>query len=123
VDARVPAPRPDIALERRLLAVVEDVARRQQEDDDVIATQPPVGEDGGVLGGVDVDAVPRAEVSECLDGGRDRVVAEAGGLREEQDPELRRRSCRRPRPSAVSAAATASTRTAAARVVGTTETR
>ena len=75
----------DVALERRLLHIVQHVAGREQEDDGVVAGEVCVGECAGVLGRIDGEAVVRAERLHRLHGSRDRGVAEAGRLREDQD--------------------------------------
>ena len=85
VDADPAATRVDVALERRLLDVVEHVARREQEDDGAVAREVRVAEGATVLRRIDVEAVSCAECRDRLHGSRDRGVAEPGRLREDED--------------------------------------
>ena len=66
VNARVAAAGPDVALERGLLGGVEHVAGRAQEDHYVAVRQIGVGEQGGVLRGVDLEAVLHAHLSDLV---------------------------------------------------------
>ena len=75
----------DVALERGLLLVVQDVAGREQEHHRAVLPEVRVREGAAVLGLVDAEAVRRTEVLDGLDRGRDRVVPELGGLREDED--------------------------------------
>jgi hypothetical protein len=84
VDARVAAPALDVALERGLLVVVEDVARGRQPDHDVVLPEVRVGEGRAVLGRVDGEAVLGAQPLDRGDAGPDRAVAEACGLAEDE---------------------------------------
>ena len=84
VDAGVAAARADEALERRLLGVVEHVTGGREEDHRVVVAEDVVGEPGRVLGGVDLPVLVGAELAERGDARADRVVPEAGGLREHQ---------------------------------------
>ena len=84
VDADVAVAGRDVALEGGLLSVAEDVARGRQEDDGLVLGEVRVVELGRILGGIDGEAVGRAELLDRRDAGRDRVVAEAGGLGEDQ---------------------------------------
>ncbi len=85
VDADVTAAGGHVVLERLLLFGVEDVAGGGEEGDGVVAGQVAGGELGGGLGGVDRDAGVLADLLQGLDARGDRVVAEAGGLGEDQD--------------------------------------
>src|SRR5690606_24742708 len=88
VDAGVAATVLDVLLERRLLLVVEDVTGRREPDDDVVLGEVLGGEGTGVLGGVDGEAVLLAQLLDRRDPRGDGVVAERGGLGEDQGAEL-----------------------------------
>jgi hypothetical protein len=80
------------ALERRALGGVEDaLAVVVEEDHDLVVAQAGVGEDRRILGQRHGEVLVRAHL---LQGGlarRDRrLVAEAGGLGEDEDVEARR---------------------------------
>ena len=78
----------DVALERRLLGVVEDVAGRAQEDHDVVVGEVRVGERGGVLGRVDLEPVLRRHLGDGDGALRDALgVPEGRGLGEDQGAE------------------------------------
>ena len=84
MDAGVTAAALDVALEGALLRVVEDLAGGGEEDDDVERRQVGVGELRRVLGGHDGEAVGRADLLDRRDAGRDGVVPEAAGPREDE---------------------------------------
>jgi hypothetical protein len=86
VDADVAIARPDVALEGVLLQWGQDVAGGGQPDDRVVLREVHVRERGRVLGGVDRESVGGADLLDCRDACRNRVVAEAGGLGEDEDP-------------------------------------
>ena len=97
VDPDVAVARRDVALERALLLIGEDVARGGQPDDRLVLSEVRVGEGGRVLGGVDREAVGRADLLDCGDAGRDRIVPERGRLGEHEHPLQRcggRSACR-----------------------------
>ena len=89
MDARVAAAAPDESLEGCLLGRLEHVARREQEHDRAVAPQVRVREVSRVLCGIDGDPALLPKVAKCPHGVWDRVVPEAGGLREEQHARLR----------------------------------
>src|SRR5690242_10405456 len=74
-----------IALKRRLLGRIENVAGGQQEDHRIVARQPLVGELSGILSEIGAPAMLTRQLTErCLRRGN-RVVAELGGLREDEN--------------------------------------
>src|SRR5690606_8478853 len=85
VDAHVAAAVLDVALERLLLVGVQDVTGGGQEGHRVVLGEVGGGELAGLLGRVDGDAGRAAEFLQRGDALRDGVVAEAGGLGEDQD--------------------------------------
>src|SRR5690606_34799852 len=87
VDAGVAATVLDVTLERPLLLGVQDVTGRR-EPDDVVVRQVLLGERPGVLGGVDGEVVLLAQLLDRRDPRGDGVVAERGGLGEDQGAEL-----------------------------------
>ena len=84
VDADEATACTDVAFERRLLPVVEDVAGREREHDRVVASESRVRERRGVFRRVDREGVRRTEPLQRLHGRGDRRVPEAGGLREDE---------------------------------------
>jgi hypothetical protein len=74
----------DVVLERRLLLRVEHVAGGREEHDRVVLGELRGVELRRVLGRVDGEGVGGAERLDGGDPGRDRVVPEACGLREDQ---------------------------------------
>ncbi len=89
MDADETAARLDVALERRLLFVVEDVAGGAQEDHHFVLLEFGVIEDARrVFGPEDVEVVELAEVTDGVDGFVDGFVVPAGGFCEQQDAEL-----------------------------------
>lgn len=87
------AARLDKTLKRGLLSRLENIARREQEDDSAIARQVRIVEHCGVLCCIHSEAVALAEPLYSPDGGRDRVVAKARGLREHENAPLLNRRC------------------------------
>jgi hypothetical protein len=87
VDSRVTAAGPDVAFEGTLLRLVQHVTGGAQPHHDVISGEVAVGERGGVLGRVDPEVVTGAELLDRGHPGRDRVVPERRGLREDQRAE------------------------------------
>ncbi len=87
VDARVPAAVLDVALERGLLVVVEDVARRGQPHDGVVLREVLVRERSCVLGRGHLEVVLLAELLDRRDARGDRPVPEPGGLAEDEHVE------------------------------------
>ncbi|CAM5451318.1 hypothetical protein STENM36S_05887 [Streptomyces tendae] len=85
VDAHVAAAVLDVVLERLLLVGVEDVTGGGQEGDRVVLGQVGRGELSGLLGRGDRDAGRGAQLLQRGDALGDGVVAEAGGLGEDQD--------------------------------------
>lgn len=85
VDADEAAAPVDVFLQGALLGVVQDVAGGGEEDDGLVVGEVLRGEGGHVLGGGDGEVVLRAELLEGGDARRDGVVAESGGLGEDQD--------------------------------------
>ncbi|MEN9358489.1 MAG: hypothetical protein RL095_24 [Verrucomicrobiota bacterium] len=85
VNAGVAAAGLDVGLEGLLLFAVENIHGGGEEDDAAEALELGAGESGGVLGGFHREAVLGAELFQCGDAVGDRVVAEAGGLGEDQD--------------------------------------
>ena len=89
VNADEAAARPDVALERGLLLVVEDVAGGAEEDHRLVLLELRVVEHArGVLGPEHVEVVQLAETTDRRDAFVDRFVVPAGGLREQQHAEL-----------------------------------
>jgi hypothetical protein len=86
VDAEPAVTGPDVALEGGLLRVVEQVAGGRQEHRGLVAGEAGVGDPVGVLGGVDLQAELDADVAQRVDAVGDGLVAEAGGLGEDQHP-------------------------------------
>lgn len=74
----------DVALERVPLPGVEGFLTVGEEGDGLVPRQPFVGEDRGILCLGHGEAVFLAELFDGREGGRDRVVPEAGRLVEEQ---------------------------------------
>jgi len=84
VDADEATPLADEALERCLLLVVQHVAGRAQEDDCTEARQAIIGELTCIFGGGGAPAAFSGKPHQRLHGGRDRLVAVAGGPREDE---------------------------------------
>ncbi len=91
VHTRVPAAVGDVALERRLLVVVEHVTRGGQPDHRVVVVQVVVGEGGRVLGGVHREPVFRPQVLDRRDSRGDRAVPVPRRLGEDEHARLLRR--------------------------------
>jgi hypothetical protein len=90
VDAEVAVAGPDVALEGGLLRVVEDVAGGAEPDHGVVLGEVRVRERVGVLGGVDLEALPAAELADRGGAVGDAVgVPERGRLGEDEYAELR----------------------------------
>jgi len=88
VDAGEPTAGADEALEGGLLARVENVSRRAEEDDDPVPREFRRSETAGVLG-VNAETMLGAQRSDGGNALRNRVVAKAGRLREDEDGEPR----------------------------------
>src|SRR3954452_25040644 len=92
MDAEEAAAATDVALERAPVGLARDgLSRRRQEDEGVVAGEVAVGERPLVLGLLHGEAMRPAEPPDRRDPDGDRVVAEAGGLREHEHAKARRR--------------------------------
>src|SRR6266446_1397365 len=89
VDAGEPAAGADEALEGGLLARVENVSRRAEEDDDPEPREFRHSEAAGVFRAVDAETMLGAQRFDRGNALRNRVVAKAGRLREDEDGEPR----------------------------------
>src|ERR1700730_12028224 len=89
VDAGEPAAGADEGLEGGLLAWVEDLSRGAEEDDDSVPGEFRRSEAAAVLGAVDAEPVLGTQRFDRGNALRDRVVAKAGRLREDEDGEPR----------------------------------
>src|SRR6516165_12183132 len=94
MDAGEPAARPDVAFKCSLLAVVEDVTGGAQEYDHLVPSELRIGEARGVLRAVDRETMVGPERLDGGDAVRNRVVAKAGRLAENEDRELGLRALR-----------------------------
>ena len=81
-----------IALEGSLLVRVEDVSGGAEEHDDLVSSEFRISEAAGILRAVDGETVLGAQRFDGGDPCRDRVVAKAGRLREDEDGEPRLRA-------------------------------
>src|SRR4051812_2213377 len=98
MDADEAAAATDVTLERTPVILSRDRhPGRRKEDEGVVAGEVAVGEGALVLGLVDGERVLSAEAADRRDPRRDRVVTEAGRLREHQHAKVRRRRPRAPR--------------------------
>ena len=84
VDPHVAVAGGDVVLERVLLLGCQDIARGREEHDRVVLGEIRRRERGRILGGVDLEAVGRADLLNRRDAGRDRVVTERGRLGEHE---------------------------------------
>src|SRR5205823_3784066 len=94
MDADKTAPRPDVAFKCSLFSIVEDVSGRAQEHHDFVSGQPRIGEASSVLRAVHSELVFSANRRYGGDTLRDRIMAKAGRLREDEDSEPRLGLCR-----------------------------
>ena len=89
VDAGEPPAGADEALDGSLLAWVEDLSRGAEEDDDPVPGEFRRIEPAGVLGAVHAEPVLGTQRFDRGNALRNRVVAKAGRLREDEDGEPR----------------------------------
>src|SRR4051795_8357123 len=92
MDAEEAAAATDVALERAPVVLARDrLSGRRQEDEGVVAGEVAAGERALILGLLDGEAMRPAEPPDRRDPHGDRLVAEAGGLREHEHAKARRR--------------------------------
>jgi hypothetical protein len=116
VDADEAAAVAEVALERPLLRVGEDIAGGVQEDDRSVAGELLVDELVCFVSGLDRERPLLAEVADRLHAGRRRCVLLADGSREDEDAEFGLRGRRA--GTAAGSASTAAARAANARRTG-----